>query len=560
MKNKIQILRDEVINKIAAGEIIEHPANIIKELIENSIDAESDEIIVEIGEDCTRRLSVTDNGFGMDQDEIDLALTRHATSKLKEIADINRLASFGFRGEALPSIASVSKIIIDSRENGSLEGTRVIVESGKIFEKKSIACPIGTKIEIENLFDNIPARKKFLKSSSYENTILFDMLYKLIIPHINIKFIIKRENKGEEIFPKSKNYFERIARIFSSCDSENFIKVNEELRTIKIIAWLSNQNQTRSNAKNLITFVNNRLIYDRSINHAILEGYREIIPRDRYPYAIILLYVPHENVDVNVHPSKSEVRFLNPKEIHSFVYGTIKKYLKNKNIWISNESKLEKNITYNFNPINHTINYPNYSQNKVFQDYKPDFKLLGQFHDSYILCEKQDTLYFFDQHALAERITYENLKKEYLNGKIKSQYLTLAVSIKLNSGINIELVKKELEKYGFIIDVFGEDTVVVRAIPLIIKKEDSCLDLIKELYENLEQDKNNYETEHFVNKILYTIACHNSIRANKKLTDFELINMLKELNDVDYNSSCPHGRPICIEFKKDEIERLFYRK
>jgi len=588
MGNKVIVLDKGTISKIAAGEVIERPSSIIKELVENAIDASGTRIEIEIKNAGKDFIRVSDNGIGMGYTDAELAFSRHATSKIKKIKDLASIKTLGFRGEALPSIASVSKVEIITKREEDLLGTRILVSNNKILSKEKIGSPDGTVIKVKNLFDNVPARKKFLKSNTYESGLISDMVTRiaLVNPHISFKFI----SEGRAIFNTygSNNLFDTIASIYGNEVAENLIEVKIRNEEFSLIGYISHPQLTRSN-RNYQTFsVNNRYVKEHVLQKAVEDSYKTLLPINRYPLIVLNLDLPGENIDINVHPSKMEIRFNQEKRIYNFVYKEIHNVL-NRTVNIPKIVKREQNEKENQNnkqlvikeELHKTMEYkPNFSENIIEEstitkyidntkekEFIPDIKQvklatlipLGQLFSTYILAQSKDEFFVIDQHAAHERIIYENLVEKYKDKLIYKQELIAPLVFELSyQEKNILLENLELiDGLGFDIEDFGDNTILVRTVPITLKNsvgKDFFIDMADKL-SSFSPYKDKKEKD-----LIIMISCKGAIKANDRLTEIESRKLLEELERTAYPYTCPHGRPTIISMSKYELEKKFKRK
>lgn len=603
-RNPIQELPEDVICKIAAGEVVERPVSIVKELVENSIDAGSTEIEIEVVEGGRNYIKVSDNGCGIPQDEIKLALTRHATSKIRDAHDIYFVDSLGFRGEALPSIAAVSSFTLITATQ-TTEPLAYMYSEGNILESSRKK---GTSIEIKDLFEKIPARLKFLKSPATEWAHIYDYVCAMALYYEKIQFKLIHNNRVQLFAPHAKNSLERVKSVLGLEIANHLYSFEEQNEALSMKGFLSHPNFSRESSKNIFVFINGRYIADRVVNHAIVKGYDSLLMKHQYPFVILEIVMDPQQVDINVHPAKKEVRFSQSQLMHNLISGAISKrlseapWVEKTEILVSHEDyktkikaaaeesliKLETKEAWPKYPFNSSQNTssqtseksaskwqaPSYSprdyekpvQEELLHHAQPgrssfaDLKFLGQIFDTYILCQDSDKLCFIDQHAAHERIGFEKLKIEYKSGALSSQRLLTPISFELSPS-KTELLKKICDlfiPYGFELDYFGDHTFMIKAIPSLLSQEDPVL-LIKNLMQENEKAGRMDYLEEKVDHVLATLACHTMIRANQSLAELEIERLLKDLTNCPRTYHCPHGRPVLIELEKSEIEKWFKR-
>jgi DNA mismatch repair protein MutL len=599
LSNRIVVLTEEIANKIAAGEVVERPASIVKELVENSIDAGACDIRVELGKGGCESIAVIDNGSGIEYEDVPLVFERHATSKIHHFEDIYRVASFGFRGEAMPSIASIARVEVITRRSEDLAGTRAVVEKGVIKEIAPAGSPAGTQIHVTKIFENVPARRKFLKTESTERGLCLDAIARLALAHPEISF--KVFANGREIFaaPEAKDISERIAFVMGADFSDHCISLDAEKESVKLSGFISRPEFTRSNSKNIFLFVNKRFVRDNSVSHAVLTAYRQIIEARRYPAAVLFLDLPGSDVDVNVHPAKMEVRFKDSRNIYDLVYRTIGESLAAsdapKGSFVYRLEPHEKTPTPGFR--RPAENFPSgsaglYSRQNLQQAISSDllsrtpaelkgvreasgtgsyslpneqivftnYRYLGQFANTYLIFAGEGGFILIDQHAAHERIVFEKLKKSS-EGKIISQPLLLPEVVSLSPG-QITLFASYIDflrQIGLEIEIFGRDAIVVKALPDILPQIQSR-EIIADIADQLADQNKLPDLQERKEKILASLACRAAIKANTMLSPEEVTALARDLEVTPFNSTCPHGRPIIVKFSLGEIERMFKRK
>ena len=577
----IKILSDDLINKIAAGEVLERPSSAVKELVENSIDANAHEINIFIRDGGKTEIIVSDDGDGINSNQIELAVRRHATSKLS-LKNFNNISSLGFRGEALPSIASVSEMLIKTKTENDDEGTSLEISSGVTESIKPVQQKKGTQITVRNLFFSTPARLKFLKSENYESLTIKRIIQKLAICnyrisfnlYINKKLILSTKKVGEE------NNFnllkKRVLEILGNQFLENSIYFDEKVEDFRFYGFLGVPTFHYSNTNNQYVFVNERVIQDKSLNVLFKLAYRDFISYDRFPQFISFIQCPFSEVDVNVHPSKNEVRFKDIKFLRSRIINLVKDNLKKVNHFASTinttraldkfskvnpQNSLElKNISED-----NSLNFKSINEKQESKEtQKKNFPLgyaKSQFHNTYIISQTNEGIVIVDQHAAHERIVYERIKNDIYENNIKTQILLIPVVIDLDKSA-LHVLTDSLDKvksYGLVIEPFGTESIVVREIPAILSDSDVkslALDIINELIEN--NDSSSVEEQ--INKICSKMACHGSIRAGREMQPNEMNDLLRKMESTPFSGQCNHGRPTHVELKLNDIERLFGRK
>lgn len=586
-------LPQDIINQIAAGEVVERPASIIKELIENSIDAKAGQIEVRINsENENIDLEVIDNGSGMNEENLRLAFQSHTTSKIKSLDDLENIHTFGFRGEALASIASVSKIRIKTKSEESAGGIKTIIEGGKFGEIRSTAANEGTTIIINDIFYNVPARRKFLKTIRTETAHVIQTFIEISLANEGVAFKLFNNDKLVYSFSKDDDLKQRIT-IISKVSSDSLIPVNLE-SNVNVHGYIIHPKDSFDRRSDQFIFVNNRPVQDRTIQKAVYEGYRGYIMVNKHPKFYLFIDLPPDRVDVNVHPRKSEVRFIDNNEIFSSVRSAVSRALemnikKDQIKTVTNGKSSQysetpfKNVTPSFDQshsykgsyekaiqnqqiLNFSEHNPRQINNQTFvpTDYSQNNDLSGlkssyQVFNTYIICEKEEELMIIDQHAAAERITFEKLleqsKKEVVSFLI-SQNVELKENDKLILLDNLEI----LQKIGIQMVDSGGNSVIVKTIPDELK-ETKLEKLLPELAEDFRENKGDRNTAVDIREhILATLSCHTSIRAGMSLDANRIERLINDLLECKNPYSCPHGRPIIWVLSKYEIEKNFKRK
>ena len=583
--SKIQVMNDDLANKIAAGEVVERCLNVVKELVENSIDAKSSKIRVALKDSGILEITVADDGVGMDEDDATLAFSRHATSKLKSLNDLFHIASLGFRGEALPSIASVSKVELRTSTNDV--GTYLYLEGGVLVKKERYPLEKGTTITVKNLFYNTPVRLKYLKSLSTELSLIIDYMNKMALSYPNIKFILENNDKELLNTTGDGNLLKVIYAVYGIDVAKKMIEINGENDDYVISGYVSYPEAAKTSRNVMTTLVNGRVIKNQALNRAILDTYHTYIPKDKYPVIVINISVDPILVDINIHPQKMDIKFSKLDELLSLVTSLIEKKLKEilliphasvrnietiyevedslplekpKSIFDDdNDIKIEKEVeevTFDFQadseqPIKDEIPHEEYRIKKMHP--------LGIIHKTFIVAENEEGMYLIDQHAIAERINYEKFMKEL--SKENKDTTDLLVPIKLEYPKDEFLKIKEyldvLKSIGVYLEEFGDHTFLVRRHPTFIYKgreKDSIEKIISILLE-----KGTFSKEKFIEKTATTLACRLSIKANDYISLEEADYLLETIRTCENPFTCPHGRPTIITYSNYELEKMFKR-
>jgi DNA mismatch repair protein MutL len=594
MLQRIRILPEDLTNKIAAGEVVERPASVVKELVENALDSGCEEIVVEIESGGKRLIKVSDNGCGMSREDALLSLERHATSKIKCDDDLFNLSTLGFRGEALPSIASVSRITVATRENGKIEGTEIYAEGGRIRDVKVCGMAGGTVITVRNLFFNTPARLKFMKSSETEAGHVGEIMTRMAISRPDVRFIYS--NDGKVVFRTvSGDLKERIAALLGRSLAAELYPVSFEDACASIVGFAAKPDFSRSSSSHLYTYINGRFIRDKVVQHAILQAYRSLLERGRYPAVVLFIKVSACNVDINVHPTKHEVRFRDQGRVHDAISAAVGKVLSDMP-WMQRSSVVTP--TSNMGRFKPTVDSkavevrdptgkyctfplpganpsPAMKKKEISQvlpesldakteekasGYFSSLEIIGQFRFQYILCRDGEDLLIVDQHAAHERIAFEKLKSEFARDSVESQNLLFPDTIELtfNEAASLTENMHEINKLGFVIEEFGGKTWVLKAVPVIVGKAD-YLRVFCDIIEELQRLGKSNSFDIALEGILARIACHSVIRGVQPLEIMEIKSLFLQMDKSGFTSNCPHGRPILVKMRLSEIEKMFKR-
>ncbi len=595
--SKIKVLAPQEICKIAAGEVVERPANIVKELVENALDAGATQIEIYLVKAGKKAIRIVDNGCGMSPQDAKLCFEHHATSKITSISDLDTISSFGFRGEALSSIAAVSKIELITCERGASAGSQTILHAGQIIAQNPIASPIGTDILITDLFYNVPVRQKFLKQDDTEWRQIAQLFYAFVFDYHNIHFKLYHDDRLVYNCPPVGQLLDRTAQIWEANTASNLLELtaSEQSLGLKISGFISNHQVFRYNRNQIFCFVNRRLVKNYSLSKAILKGYSNVLPQDRYPLAILLIDLPSTQVDINVHPRKEEVSFLHARKIESAITSAVKNSLQaNLNDQIAKPkdfaaSQLVHNFAFNkfkaaqavrfdfdqdFNPVNNFAKQDNDYQPQVgvakMQNQQSlqatfvsrDYEVVGQFKKTYILISNQDGLLLVDQHAAHERVLYEKFRAKFHE----------VVTVKLMFPIIVNLTPVDLEslspylpilqEHGIGIDVFGKNQLIISSTPTYLKQtklDDLIHELVAWICEHQALDLELFTKK--INEHLHAqMACKAAVKAGDVLNNQQMYELLDDLQKTDNRFTCPHGRPTMWSFSLDEIEKKFKRK
>jgi len=571
--NVIRILPEKVASKIAAGEVIERPSSVVRELLDNSIDAGADRINIKIQRGGRGSIRISDNGVGMGRDDLLLCIERHATSKIHTASDLFSLKSLGFRGEALPSISVVSRMEITSRLEDQLIGYRLKIEGGKLKSIDETGAPAGTIVEVRDLFFNLPARRKFLRAVKTETDSIVDTLSRISLPFMQIGFRLDDAQKMILNLPVSENHLNRISTLMGRSVAESMVDAHQERSGLAVRAYLAPPDLGRSRSDRIFVYINRRSIRDRLITRAVMEGYGQRLMRGRYPQTVIFLEIDPSLVDINVHPTKQEVRFHQSQLVYREIIHIIEKTLRDKYrpIFDTGYSKRATQAEAVSNGAGVAEPEWGYSDTEVKEVFlkeidakeasliKETVHIIGQLKDTYILCQARDGFLMIDQHAAHERIIYERLKRSYHDSPMECQGFLIPQKIELSMKDARLLQQRtgQLVQLGLEFEHFGGSSFLLRSVPSIllnVKWENFFWDLIPVL-----EDGSDLTNERFLDRLLTIMACHGAIRAGKRMAQEEMVQLLRQLEEMDLPTHCPHGRPVFKKFNFYEIERMFKR-
>jgi DNA mismatch repair protein MutL len=575
---KIHILSDEMASRIAAGEVVERPASVVKELIENSLDAGATEISISIEKSGTALIRVADNGEGMGPEDLALAAERHATSKLSNEEDLFRVATLGFRGEALPSIGSVSRMEIVSRLPLSETGYRLRIEGGKKAAPSVTGSPMGTSVEIKDIFFNTPARRKFLKSPATELSHICDVFNRVALAYPKVHFRLSHDGRIIADHAAVNQATDRLHQVFGREMARDLIPFSWVRGELSASGYLSSVPTSFPNSRYLITFVNRRFVRDKVLTHAVLQGYETLLMKGQYPAVVLFLEIPFGEVDVNVHPAKYEVKFRRQSMVHETVADAIRQKLKQD----AKESsrKIVPSTSRAFAGVMETqLPYASRGMEQEKPHPKPDafpisegqaelihdgffssLYILGQILGCYLVCSSPHGLVLIDQHAAHERIFFEKFRQQLNGGDVQKQSLLIPQTVELTAGELMLLEQRlpALERFGFLLEPFGPDSYAITAVPALLPEGD-YRPIVRQMVAELAEVENSEKLRQHLEERLATMACHSVIRANRKLEMSEMRELLRELDQIEFATQCPHGRPVLVEFSQDELDRMFKR-
>lgn len=597
---RIRILPDILINQIAAGEVIERPASVVKELVENAIDAGADRIFIEIESGGKTLIRVSDNGCGMSREDALLAIERHATSKLQSEADLFAIHTLGFRGEALPSIASVSRFSLVTREPHADVGTEILVEGGRTVSVQDTGAAPGTLVSVNQLFYNTPARRKFMKTPATEMSHIAEIVNTIALGNPGIQFKLSHNGHVIYHFSKAGAVSDRLYEILGPSLSGRLLAFGMEADQMHLRGWVGEPNLTRPNGRYQFVYVNGRPVRDRLIQRALMDAYSGWLMKGQFPVAVVWLEVPAHTVDVNVHPTKSQVKFIDSHQVYNAVRGIIAK-----TIGSTKKSPVDEHSAFPtqkqppngepfvptrweemvpavgepmerfsagsfpgtppFRPTQKPLSEMAETAETVREERSPDGSMIsfdelvviGQLADSYILCQTATSLVLIDQHAAHERIVYERLSRVT---HPESQYLLIPQTVECSpreADILARLAPR-LQSVGLEIEPFGKHTFAVLAVPALIDAAEA-IRIVRELIDRLIESENIETEPTILDACIKVMACHGAIRANQKLSVEDMKALITQLRTCDFPARCPHGRPTWIAYGMREIERKFGR-
>lgn len=584
--NKIKLLPPEIYTRIAAGEVIERPANVVKELIENSIDALSTEIIIEIVSSGRKLIRVTDNGIGMGKEDLTLAIQPHATSKIEKYEDIYNLSTLGFRGEALSSIVNVSKTTIISKQKESTVGYKLVVHAGEIISVSECATNNGTIVEVKDLFYNVPARLKFLKSDHTEKIHIIRTIEEYAIVNHNISFKLYSDNELIFSVSATDDLINRIKDVSKKFTIEQIISFTYEDDTFKIVGFVAPVEYSQVNKSLQMFYVNNRPVSSRMLTQVLYDAYRDNLPTGRHPIGLLFIYLPPDKIDVNVHPTKRIIKFYNEEHVYHTLKNLIQQKVKeyyikgkpeqvtqkfplqtwsNKNLIVQNEENVlridtkQKPEEQKLKPKLETdkLSFTEPENNLEKLGFK-NFVYLGQLHRTYLVFETENGMTLIDQHAASERILYE----KFLNSTvIESQKLLFPINIelKLSDFETIKMYIETINNLGFEVIISGKSSIAFYSIPSLFSVSD-VKDFLSRFIENLISDiKEEIQNVSPREKIIRS-ACRAAVKANDLLSLSEINKLLSDIASCNQPFFCPHGRPTILHLELSKIEKLFSRK
>ena len=593
--SNIRILPDILSNKIAAGEVVERPASVVKELTENALDAGATRILIDIEQGGRSLIRVADNGGGMNRDDALLAIERHATSKIASDEDLFNIRTLGFRGEALPSIAAVSKFSLVTRDAGSEAGTELTIEGGKLLNVAETGAPAGTLVEVRQLFFNTPARRKFLKTVATEMAHIADIMAGLALAWPQVQFRLTHNERVVKNWPAAADPFERAVEVLGGGLRDDLHPLALSREGLAVSGWVSSPAVRRTSSNGIFILVNRRWVRDRVVQHALFQGYAQRLVKGQFPLAVLFLAVPPDQVDVNVHPAKNEVRFARSNEVHELIRRTVAQTLYDvdrpgfrQNTPETNQVRDGKENYGGVRPPGGMFSlgdrggtpFPQDDDLPRLQPPAPNpqppatrlqteiwekrgfagMRVIGQLHDTYILCEAEDGLVLIDQHAAHERVLYDQLTRRADCMRQASQVLLVPETVDLGfrEAQALEALMPRLGELGLEVEPFGGGTVVVKSVPGFLSGREvrPFLTEIAEAAAGSESTSNPQQALDFCRQ---RAACHGAVRAGQALTAAQMQDLLRQLDECGNLSHCPHGRPTWLKWELGVIERSFKR-
>jgi DNA mismatch repair protein MutL len=567
---------------IAAGEVIERPASVVKELMENSIDAGARKIVIAVEDGGRKLISVSDNGCGMDAEDLSMAFEPHSTSKIKTSKDLRVISTLGFRGEALASIAAVAQIKAISRLKDLPAANCLEIDCGSKGSISPCSSDYGTTIEVRDLFYKLPARRKFLRTANTEMGHIVEQFTRIALANNKLDMILIHNGKELYRLSGSQGLRQRIAELFGAEIYENLFEAESNEKEMHVFALLGSPSVSRTSNRFQYIFLNGRFIRDKFISHAIKEAYRSSVESDRFPVIFLFIQMPYEDYDVNVHPTKIEVRFYNANLVHSQILGCLREKLLGTDI--QTRAKLPAAVgqsagvhqgtarsqkiadamaeffkKHKANRQQRTTYSAERMENLNAERYTPDAKFL-QIHDSFIVEQTDDGFVIVDQHALHERILYEDLSRRISAGKLESQRLLIPESFEVTD-TQADVLRtnaKLIEQLGIDLVLFGPRTIAIQAFPTVLARA-APTDFVRDLMDLLTDKAGELEPERLLDEILNMAACKAAIKAGQKLSNSEIVQLLADRQRTERAGRCPHGRPTTIKFSISELEKQFKR-
>ncbi len=608
----IRVLPPEVADKIAAGEVVERPASVVKELVENSLDARARQIRIELEDAGIGLIAVVDDGEGMNPDDAVRAFARHATSKVNAVEDLFRITTLGFRGEALASIAAVSTTTLTTRRAAALGGTQVLVRGGVVADVRAAGTAPGTRVEVVDLFGNTPARRKFLKAPATEVGHVSELITRTALAWPQVSFILRHGQRTLLDYPAVADWPERVAQVFGRERAAAMLPFHGHGAAGSIRGWLSGSHLSFPSNRQIFTYVNARYVRDRLVSHALVAGYTTLLMHGRYPAAAVFVDVPAEEVDVNVHPAKSEVRFRRGGAVHDLITRAVSERLRSQTPAgqpaaapaPSSPDDTLSQLTIALRPLrgdaplllvptpvasaaaaswplphfepfadppvpSRPLSAPTIPGRQLSRPpatapasagFFAALRVIGQAFEGYLVCESSEALVLIDQHAAHERVTFERLRRAYADGGVTRQRLLVPVVVDVGEPA-APVVREHLaalESLGFELEPFGGSSFAVRAVPALLGDVDAAT-LVRDLAEELIEVGRSRRVTQAAEAVLARLACHSAVRVGQTLGPDQIRALLVAMDSIDFAGNCPHGRPAFITLPRTDLERLFRR-
>jgi DNA mismatch repair protein MutL len=604
-RQRIHVLSTHLANQIAAGEVVERPLSVVKELVENSLDAKATIIDVDIEQGGIRLIRIRDNGSGIHESDLALALTRHATSKISSSDDLHHVKSLGFRGEALPSIASIARVELRSRYEQA-ERAYQVKSDGKdtISKPKPVAHPQGTTVEVRDLFFNTPGRRKFLKTEKTEFGHIETNVKRIALSRFDVAFSLTHNQRAILKLPKAESAQQQLKRVSQICGQgfvDNALQVEFTAGPLRLWGWIGLPTFSRSQADMQYFYVNGRAVKDKVVSHAVRQAYHDVLFHGRHPVYVLYFDIDPALVDVNVHPTKHEVRFRDSRSVHEFIYRVLHDAIaatsageqspsaftehatpeniqsgyimgdKNRSTLTNSNAGMHSSYSQQSMPLkvkeqleDYAALYGRHDRGEVSERSSGEIPPLGyavaQLLGVYVLAENQHGLVIVDMHAAHERITYERLKSSFEENSLRSQPLLVPISISV-SETEVKLADQHrdiFESLGFIVEPLGKDTLAIRQVPTILR-DANVETLVRDVLSDIVIHGDSRRIKQQINEILATMACHGSIRANRKLTIPEMDALLRDMERTERSGQCNHGRPTWIQLDMNQLDKMFLR-
>ena len=553
----IKVLASDVISKIAAGEVVERPASVVKELVENSLDAGASEIAVEAQGGGVELIKVSDNGVGIPAPEVELAFCRYATSKINDLDDLEKISSLGFRGEALPSIAAVAEVEILTQTFSESIGSYMYLRKGEVVRRESRARPQGTTVTMRRLFRYFPARLRFLKSANTENSHIAHLVSQYALAFPEVKFSLVLDERQSLRTTGNGDLREVVSEIYGSELAQRMLKVEQKDDLSKVSGLISPPSLARSTRNYLSFFVNHRWVHSPLLTRAIEEAYHGLLMDGQHPIAVINIFLPPQELDVNIHPAKAQIKFCHEQTI----FGSVQKAI---------EVALARTPIASSKAVPFSVSSGQWQSPRMVMDNEPVFavaqlpalelpvlRVLGQLANTYIIAEGPDGLYLIDQHAAHERILYDRILAQWAQKGVEVQGLLQPIAIEFSprEEETLKAGKEFLNEFGFTIEPFGNRSYLIRAIPALVAKA-NIIEIISALLDNLagQESLNPWEE-----RIAQSLACHGAVRAGQQLSNEEMRELIKQLEQTKQPRACPHGRPTMIHLSAHQLEKEFGR-